>query len=618
MISIGIVTYPYHCVMVTHSTPKRRGRALANLMRGKLLLCSVLFSAGATASSFLLGVGYSEWLTSTPVVQIATDSSGALYMLSGSASSTVTKLAVDGKTIVWQNQLAFLAGQMAVDPSGGVYVVPQIARDTAVSLAKLGANGNGLAWTIPVGFTALVQPVLAVDSQGRAYVAAFNGVNGFLTVGYVARVNAAGTAVDYTAQVNGQPYSIAVDQTGAAYIAGTETNAQGVGGGFLARLAPDGSAGYYSILASGVSQTVAADANGNVVVFGPYVMTRVDATGAVTLSIETASFAGPVALDAAGNVYLGAIWNGIVPVKNSLAPCADADADCDRSGRFRAPDHIPSGRRSSGRVSDGGCGAELRLRGGNRRPVLHAFASWSVSGGNVRRKFPDEFFAESRRANLSSGVYRQCGEPGSGWGGSGRTGGVIWKRARAAAGGRDASHWDDALPDIGGRCSSDLRRAAGAAAMGAGRADQRGGALVVDAWVEHAGLRQLQQCQDELPALAGGPDVAGGIYSGWRARGGAESGRDGQLGPESGAGWVDCLGVCEWAGSDQSSAGRRNAGGHASATEHADGGGAGESYRRNYGSASGEYSVRGELSGSRAWHGGGDQPDQLSGELRVV
>ena len=99
-----------------------------NTMSGRTLLCLALLSAnGATAatSGFLLGVDYSEWLAPN-ARQIATDRSGALYILSAFAISTdtppswVTKLSADGKTILWQNKLGFAVSTMAVDPNGGV------------------------------------------------------------------------------------------------------------------------------------------------------------------------------------------------------------------------------------------------------------------------------------------------------------------------------------------------------------------------------------------------------------------------------------------------------------------------------------------------------------------
>ena len=75
-------------------------RAHSNSMFDGTLLCLALLSASgaiAATSNFLLGVDYSEWL-GLNVTQIATDKSGALYILStfpesrGSTPSWVTKL----------------------------------------------------------------------------------------------------------------------------------------------------------------------------------------------------------------------------------------------------------------------------------------------------------------------------------------------------------------------------------------------------------------------------------------------------------------------------------------------------------------------------------------------
>jgi hypothetical protein len=119
-------------------------------MRARGLLClALLITAQARAQSpnFLLGVDYSEWLDLN-AAQVATDSYRALYILSGgqSASSSVTKLSADGTAMLWQNQLGFVAVAMAVDPNGGVYVVPASHfGDTSFYLAKLSAGAPVLA-----------------------------------------------------------------------------------------------------------------------------------------------------------------------------------------------------------------------------------------------------------------------------------------------------------------------------------------------------------------------------------------------------------------------------------------------------------------------------------------
>jgi uncharacterized protein (TIGR03437 family) len=295
-------------------------------MAVKLCLFLLLVCAAEAIASpgFLLGVNYSEWLNVAPNTgaQIATDGSGALYILSNPSASVVTKLSADGKTMVWQNALGFTATAMAVDPSGGVYVVPAPQQgETSGYVAKLGASGTGLAWTTAAGFVPMMPPVVAADSEGRAYLAAqYMTTNYTIETAYVVRLNAAGSAIDYRTQFLGRPSSIAVDSSGGAYVSGTEDNAEDVSMGFLARFAPDGSAGFYSLLALGVSQTVALDANGNVALYGAGLVQRVNSAGAVTVSTKVAA-AGQFAVDAAGNAYVVSAGNGLFAAKNSLATC---------------------------------------------------------------------------------------------------------------------------------------------------------------------------------------------------------------------------------------------------------------------------------------------------------
>ena len=311
------------------------------VMRARALLCLALLSAtGAMAASsgFLLGADYSEWLPAH-VTEIAADSSGALYILSACTQTAtyspypcVTKLSPDGKTILWQQNLGFtveyLGGSpapIAVDPNGGVYLIPTSNYgDASIFVAKLRADGTGLAWKAPVGGFLTPGPpaVLAVDSQGRAYVAGTHDLNSQMSG--VVRLNALGTAVDYTAQVQGVVSTIAVDGSGAALVAGS---------GFLARLAPDGSAGFYSATLSFSSVSVAVDAAGNPVVYGSNgtnqaALLRFDSTGAETRSQTIpgayASSVPGFALDAAGNAYVSGFSAGVNPVMNSIATCGSA------------------------------------------------------------------------------------------------------------------------------------------------------------------------------------------------------------------------------------------------------------------------------------------------------
>jgi uncharacterized protein (TIGR03437 family) len=323
-------------------------RAPRNAMLPRLLLCLaglVLLSATAAIAAqpgFLLGADYSEWAPPATSA-IATDSSGALYLLSNSCqvtgapiSSCVTKLSADGKTILWQNTLGFPIGYdataMAVDPNGGVYVIPEYAPpDLNVYVAKLGANGAGIAWKTAVAVN-LANPSISSDSLGRTYVA--GAIGPAVATSAIIRLNAAGSAVDYTAQVTGYVTSVAADETGAAFVTGNATVP------FLARIAPDGAVEFNTPLSSlGSAGAVAVDPNGNAVVCGKsasgsIVVLRFNSAGAVTLSSavgsSTATLGGGYnfVLDAAGNAYVtgssyifdaGAPY--LLPVRNSLATC---------------------------------------------------------------------------------------------------------------------------------------------------------------------------------------------------------------------------------------------------------------------------------------------------------
>jgi sugar lactone lactonase YvrE len=269
-------------------------------------------------------VGYSEWAP-WDVFQIATDSSGALYLSAGCTPTSltcVTKLSADGKTILWQNSLGFIPTAMAVDPNGGVYVIPfPQPGDTSVYVVKLGVGGTGIAWKTPVGFSLApetLQAFLAADSSGRAYVAGLSGDN----VADVVRLNADGSGVDYSAQMAGTPTGIAANASGEAFVIGNTAAPQV---GFLAKLGPDGSAGFYSDVAQGAG-SLALDSNGNAVVLaylanGSSALQRFDPTGALTLSTNVPGATGGLALDEAGNAYVIGGASGLYPVKNTLATC---------------------------------------------------------------------------------------------------------------------------------------------------------------------------------------------------------------------------------------------------------------------------------------------------------
>ncbi len=330
----------------------------------------------AAQPGFLLGSDDSEWLyPNAGNMQIATDGAGALYILSvltGTSLSSqpvfrVTKLSADGKTILWENDLGFKSDQIAVDPSGGVYVLSSISAEVpgvlpapSLFVAKLTADGGGIAWKtqVPNLPQYVPTPVLAVDPQGRAYVAGESDASN--EVGAVVRLKADGSGIDYTAKVAGYPTSIAVDASGGAFVAGSPSS-YGFSDTFLARLAPDGSAGFYATLPAAIfGIVVAVDPQGNAVTYSGAgnqggVLQRFDSTGAVTLSRPgPKSYSPALAVDAAGNMYLTGSTQYLTPVRNSLATCGlDLLSVFAPDGSVLQTTYIPGGFNSGALVALG-------------------------------------------------------------------------------------------------------------------------------------------------------------------------------------------------------------------------------------------------------------------------
>jgi uncharacterized protein (TIGR03437 family) len=344
----------------------------------RILSCLALLNAAVMAAQpgFLLGADYSEWLyPNANEIQIATDGSGALYILSvfpgtslGSPSVfRVTKLSADGKTILWENDLGFATDQIAVDPSGGVYVLssisgvaPLVPPAPSLFVAKLTADGGGIAWKTQVPNLPQYrpEPVLAVDREGRAYVAGESDAGN--AVGAVVRVRADGSGIDYTAKVAGYPTAIAVDASGGAFVAGSPAS-YGVSNTFLARLAPNGSAGFYLTLPAAIyGIVVAVDPQGNAVIYRSTgneggVLQRFDSTGAVTLSRPgPKSLLPALAVDAAGNMYVTGSTDYLTPVRNSLATCGmDLLSVFAPDGSVLQTTYIPGGNNSGALVAIG-------------------------------------------------------------------------------------------------------------------------------------------------------------------------------------------------------------------------------------------------------------------------
>jgi subtilase family serine protease len=334
---------------------------------------------------------------------------GADGTLGGDQDVFVTKLSPAG-AVLYSTYLggpcADLARDIAVDAAGSAYVTGRahggvcLADVTpGVLVAKLDPAG-ALVYSFVFGGsladTSMGQAI-AVDAAGRAHVTGtahsssldFPATPGAYRTeecdeawasgtadGFVARVNAAGAALEYSTFLCGSghdsPNDIAVDAGGHAYVAGSTGSSdfptvnplQGAPGGgvsavtgFLSKLSPDGSGLVYSTYLGGsvndVINGLALDAQGNVYLTGetessdfpttPGVLqeqpgnrlcyyelctdafvTKVDAAGsAIVYSTylfgEISEAGSRIAVDGAGNAYvIGTTTSGYFPILDAF------------------------------------------------------------------------------------------------------------------------------------------------------------------------------------------------------------------------------------------------------------------------------------------------------------
>jgi hypothetical protein len=209
------------------------------------------------------------------VAKVAADGSGLLYStyLGGGQNELVLSIAVDGSGNATaggysgSTDFPTTAGALRTSRSGGF---PDVA-DGFVS--KLNPTGSQLVYSTYVGVDGGTDEVfgVALDAQGRATVTgmtespvfptttgAFDRTYGRYWDGFVARLNATGSALVYSTYLGGtgddQPWGVALDSNGYAYVTGWTSSAdfpatsgafqRTFGGGtwdsFVARLAPDG------------------------------------------------------------------------------------------------------------------------------------------------------------------------------------------------------------------------------------------------------------------------------------------------------------------------------------------------------------------------------------------
>jgi uncharacterized protein (TIGR03437 family) len=239
----------------------------------------------------------------------------------GDFDAFVAKLNAAGSALVYSTYLggsnSDYGNGIAVDAAGNAYVTGQTystnfptanplqatnALRGDVFVAKLSANGSALVYSTYLGGSGTDYGYgIAVDSAGNAYVTGLTTSTNFPTANsfqasnaggtdvFVAKLNAAGSALVYSTYLGGSSsdfgYGIAVDAAGNAYVTGQtySTNfptanplqATNAGNGdevFVAKVNPAGSALVYSTYLGGsrsdCGDGIAVDSAGNAYVTG--------------------------------------------------------------------------------------------------------------------------------------------------------------------------------------------------------------------------------------------------------------------------------------------------------------------------------------------------------------
>ncbi|HEX9287318.1 MAG TPA: SBBP repeat-containing protein, partial [Thermoanaerobaculia bacterium] len=321
---------------------------------------------------------------------IAVDTSGAAYVtgradssesagfpvnagpdtsFNGGSDAFVAKVAADGTSLVYAGYIGGVSFDfgfgIAVDGAGNAYVTGQTQSTEATFpvtvgpdvtfngfvdafVAKVNPSGTALVYAGYIGGTGNdLARGIAVDGEGNAYVVgqttssqamnfpvafgpdlSFNGA----TDAFVAKVNAAGTALDYAGYIGGANndfgLGIAVDAFGNAYVAGQTQSSETSfpvaigpdltynGGGFDAFVAKVNAAGtaldyagYIGGEANDLGYAVAVDASGHAYVTGSTASTAFPATGGPYLTPNGLddAFVAKVKSDGTGLEYAGFI-----------------------------------------------------------------------------------------------------------------------------------------------------------------------------------------------------------------------------------------------------------------------------------------------------------------------
>jgi uncharacterized protein (TIGR03437 family) len=276
--------------------------------------------------------------------------------LGGSFPDNVLAVAVDAAGNVYVAGLAESPDFPLVNPLQPTCVKNSYGFCYTGFITKFNAAGTALIYStyLSGGYSTFISG-LAVDSAGNVYAVGTTGSNFPLVnpiqskpaSGFVAKLNAAGTALVYSTFLGGSVYEaiygIAVDPAGNAYVAGAtaspdfpvvnayQSTLAGQGNAFISKLNAAGSALVYSTFLGGSGSDrangIAVDSAGNAYVTGgttsknfplmnafqsrvaPTFVSKFNASGALAYSTYLGGTVNEqsncIAVDGAGNVYVG-------------------------------------------------------------------------------------------------------------------------------------------------------------------------------------------------------------------------------------------------------------------------------------------------------------------------